>query len=188
MHQPSKCANCGLSNYAGAVNCRRCSVGLNVAYASPVAVAYPSAHQTAPEMLGKREIITVAVAFVVAFFALLGIVNYHPKPDVSQVPAVAPALPATPEEIGFYGDYRYSFQRQGEKVAALFQPKMLPHSDVMFIAATRQIISQAFSEDVSASPTLVGKLIKFTGPKHVFMVTMIKEGTGEIHTLVIERN
>jgi len=112
--------------------------------------------------------------------------------DPSSAPSAAATVPtsaptATHEELGFYGDYKFSFRRQGEKVEAVFFPKMLPRNDAIVIGATRKVIKQVFNEDVSDIPTVVGRSIKFSGPSHSFMVMLVKEDTGEVHSLVIER-
>jgi hypothetical protein len=135
----------------------------------------------------KDLAIYAGVAFgVVAFFCLViyALNKYEP---FSGPGAVAITSLEPPEEIGFYLDYKYSFKREGNKVAALFLPKMLPHNDEIFIGATRKVIKQAYGKEVSASPTLVGKEIKFTNGRDTFYVLPFKEDTGEIHSLVIRQ-
>lgn len=135
----------------------------------------------------KSKIIALVVAAVVVFMLFAGLSNrylYASKP--SPAPSAAPPE-FEPEVQGAYEDYKYTFRKQGEKVAALFLPKMLPRNDAIFISATRHVIKQAFNEEVSSSPTVAGRAIKFSGPSHSFLVVPIKQDTGEVHSLTVER-
>lgn len=48
----NKCQGCGLTNFAGATNCRRCGAALIFAQPGP---AYPVAHQPAPFRVNPAE-------------------------------------------------------------------------------------------------------------------------------------
>jgi hypothetical protein len=118
-------------------------------------------------------------------------VQYH-RPAVIVPPVQTPSVAATAKtvstESGSVGSYKFTLMRKdSESVVALFQPVMLPRNDAIMIVATQTVIKQAFGDEVSNRPEADGQELRYQSKSHEYGVIIIKEDTGEIHTLVIRQ-
>ena len=90
-----------------------------------------------------------------------------------------------------FDDYKYQYKREGERTVAIFAEKFLPRNDTIVVGAIRAVVKQTYNENLTGSPSLKqqGELNKiyFEGKKSNFYVNLIKQDTGEVHSLVIER-
>jgi len=169
------CSNCRSQSAFGSVYCYAC--GTPFIQRQPI--------KTATETFKSFSIyFGIAIGVVCLFCGMFYVLNkIQPLPASNSTPTVE----LVASETGFYLDYKYTVMKKDGKIAALFQPKMLPRNDEIFIGATRKVIKQGFSEDTYKEPFLVGKSIMFPGSSCVYAVVPIKEDTGEVHSLVIER-
>lgn len=94
-------------------------------------------------------------------------------------------LASVPEKTGNYQGYAYTFKSDGAKTVALFLPKFLPRDDTIVVGAIRDVIKRAYDDDASGSPRLVDRAIRVDSKGKGYMVTLVKEDTGEVHSLVI---
>jgi hypothetical protein len=130
--------------------------------------------------------IGIAIGVVGLFCAMFFVLNkIQPLPATNSTTTVESAS----SETGYYRDYKFTLMKKPSEnqIVALFQPKMLPANNEIFIGATRQIISQAFGKEVSGVPTRDGKEIKFSNNTDSFYVLPVKEDSGEINSLVIRQ-
>jgi hypothetical protein len=128
----------------------------------------------------------IAIGVVGLFCAMFFVLNkIQPLPGANSTATVE----SVSSETGYYRDYKFTLMKKpsDNQIVALFQPKMLPSNNEIFIGATRQVISQAFGKEVSGIPTRVGTEIKFSNDTDSFYVLPVKEDTGEIHSLVIRQ-
>lgn len=206
----NNCHYCGEVNPSTVFNCLKCSAMMPV---QPVPVAIPSVIQQRKEKITVRQIeppaqktvqsmgrhyqvtetsfkdlcIYMCCGFLVV--ALIGGFMYFAsamKPDPPTYKATSESVSAN---TGFYLDYKFTIMKKDTetKIVALFQPKMIPRNDEIFIGATRKVIEQAYNETTSKEPFPVGKAIFFPCSSGAYAVIPIKEDTGEVHSLVIEK-
>lgn len=130
--------------------------------------------------------IGIAIGVVGLFCAMFFVLN-----KVQPLPATNSTAPieSASSETGYFRNYKFTLMKKPaeNQIVALFQPKMLPSNNEIFIGAARQIISQAFGKEVSGVPTRDGKEIKFSNDTDSFYVLPVKEDTGEIHSLIIRQ-
>lgn len=198
------CKYCGASNPATVFNCLKCNAMMPV---QPVPVQHITVTQQRPLKIKTQEPIAavryieqypvtqmslkdlgVYVGCAFATFGVVLAVLYFmslaaPPPFVSAPSAAVYTL----EDSGFVADLKYNFSRKEDQTTALFYPKMIPRNDEMMILATTKIINHAYGERIIGRPKAEGIKLIYFGETHNFTVTIIKEDTGEIHTLVIER-
>lgn len=110
-----------------------------------------------------------------------------PKPQ----PSVAPSVVSVPEVAAKFGPYAYTYQNYGTKTVAVFVPKFLPRDDTIVVGAIRDVIKRSYKDDASGSPGLTDlggtKSIRIDSKAHGYLVTPVKEDTGEVNSLVIEQ-
>lgn len=94
-------------------------------------------------------------------------------------------LAGGPEKSGDYQGYAYTFKSDGAKTVALFVPKFLPRDDTIVVGAIRDVIKRAYNDDANGSPRLVDRAIRVDSKSKGYSVTLVKEDTGEVHSLVI---
>jgi hypothetical protein len=189
------CQYCQAPSYVGQIACSKCAAPLPTTFNMPVQqvapfpAAYPRQQYKVTEMTLKDLGIYLAVIMGVICF-ILGAMYYmdwaNKKTLTSRVTTPVSA-PYTLEDSGELADLKYTLSRKGEKTVALFLPKMIPRNDEWMILATTKVINHAYGERVVGRPKADGIHIVYPGETHKFSVTIIKEDTGEIHTLVIER-
>jgi hypothetical protein len=206
------CKYCGADNPVTVFNCLKCNAVMPVqpapaqniplvqerkprpvqahVEAPPPARMVQSGNQLYPvkELSFKDLGIYMASAFLmIALVAgiLYGLAAIKPEPPVvKKLPTVTESVSG---ETGAYLDYQFTLMKKESenKAVALFQPRMLPRNDAIFIGAARQVISQAFGKEATGTPVIVGNEIKIPSKSGAFYVFPIKEDTGEIHTLII---
>lgn len=73
----------------------------------------------------------------------------------------------------------------------MFTEKILPRDDTIVVGAIRDVIRRAYNEEAIGSPSLKQhrgfNKIHLEGKKSDFYVNPVKQDTGEVHSLVIER-
>lgn len=90
-----------------------------------------------------------------------------------------------------FDNYNYQYKKEGEKTVAIFSEKFLPPDDKVVVNAIRDVIKRAFNEDATSYPSLkshgsVNKIF-FQSKKSDYYITLIKEDTGKVHSLIVER-
>src|SRR5688500_10911505 len=96
---------------------------------------------------GKDLMIYIGAALLV--FPLISGVYYlsdqcHPTASARPIVPAIIEKPVTTES-GSVGPYKYTLlKREGEGIAAVFQPLLLPRNDGLMIAATQIVIKQGF--------------------------------------------
>jgi hypothetical protein len=189
----NKCQYCGSACNGLATHCLKCAAPLPVNIVKPmrqVATVSITAHQYPVTQTSLKDFaiyFSVAFGVVAILCATVYFVNLaSPLSLVSEVSTAAPAA-YTLEDSGFVADLKYTFARKEDKTVALFLPKMIPRNDEIMILATNKVINHAYGERVIGRPKPDGIRLSYFGETHNFMVMIIKEDTGEIHTLSIER-
>ena len=130
------------------------------------------------------------VVILASIGLIMGVMYYMDMANQKTVTAKVTTPASTPyalDDSGSIGELKYSFSRKGDKTVALFLPKMIPRNDEWMILATTRVINHAYGAKVVGRPTPEGKELRYPGESHPFFVTIVKEDTGEIHTLIIER-
>lgn len=105
--------------------------------------------------------------------------------SVSPTRTTTDPLTSVPEKAGNFQGYAYTFKSDGAKTVALFVPKFLPRDDTIVVGAIRDVIKRAYNDDANGSPRLVDRAIRVDSKSKGYMVTLVKEDTGEVHSLVI---
>lgn len=189
----NKCQYCQTPAYINQIACTKCAAPLPVYSANTMVydepVAYPQQQYKVTEMTLK-DLGIYLVVILASIGLIMGVMYGMDRLNQKTVTARATTPVGAPyslDDSGFVGDLQYTLSRKGEKTVALFQPKMIPRSDVAMILATSKVINHAYGERVVGSPKLEGNKIVYSGETYKFSVTIIKEDTGEIHTLVIDR-
>ena len=72
------------------------------------------------------------------------------------------------------------------RVIALFSP-MLPRNDRLLTRAIAMVVLNAFADVVTSDPRVEGQWIVVSSEKHTYRVLIVKEDTGEVHTMQVER-
>lgn len=90
-----------------------------------------------------------------------------------------------------FENYNYNYKKEGEKTVAMFPEKFLPRDDKVVVGAIRDVIKRAYNDNVTSSPSLKNRggvnKIFIESKKSDYYVTLVKEDTGEVHSLIIER-
>lgn len=176
----NRCQYCGSNNNAVS-SCSKCAAPL-----PEVKYAYPPAPRYTVTKASIKDFAPYFVGILLIAGLILGTIYLKGKKAVSEIAIPAPVA-YTLNEAGTVSNYKYSVKREGEKSVALFYPIMIPRNDEIMIAATNKVIWHAYGEKTIGTPKPDGIQLRYFGETHNFMVTIIKEETGEIHTLVIER-
>lgn len=127
----------------------------------------------------------------------------EPSSPISSVPALpaptkastTPAQTIAGEEKADYQGFSYTFKKEGEKSVALFLPRFLPRDDAIVTGAIKDVVRRSFKDDglsnarlvdwnASGSPT---KAIRMDSKTNVYFTVLVKEDTGEVHSLVVTR-
>lgn len=142
----------------------------------------------------------IGTALLVIAFAVGGYLYAAGYVKPRQKPT--PTQPTTPTKSqsdlaagGFkeasYLSYKYTYKREGEMVIAMFHQNFLPRIDSILVGASKHVIKEAFSASALGDGYLVNSggvnVIRLDGDGHAFDILPIKEDTGEIHTLRIDR-
>ncbi|MDQ3634163.1 MAG: hypothetical protein M3405_06585 [Acidobacteriota bacterium] len=90
-----------------------------------------------------------------------------------------------------FGDYNYHYKTESNKTVAMFTEKFLPRDDTVVVGAIGDVIKNAFNEEATGSPTLkmhngINK-IHIDNEKNDFYVNLVKQDTGEVNSLIIEK-
>lgn len=126
----------------------------------------------------------LAIYFGSGLLLIVIFITFFYVMDKWQPVSVTPA-PSAPslEQVGYYLDYKYSFIKDGDRVTALFLPKILPADDAVVMGAVKRVISQAYGKEISSTPKIINRELVIDG----FYVMIVKESTGEINSLIIHQ-
>ena len=94
------------------------------------------------------------------------------------------------EGKGKFMDYDYFWFRQEGKIIAIFSP-FLPRNDTIVIGAMFDVIARTYGKHrvTNLNPEIVSRggmnVIRFKGVSEDYLFSIIKEDTGEVHTLIL---
>ena len=123
-----------------------------------------------------------------------------PASAVTPAPAPAPSTPAPPppppkppaktatEFSGTYGKHRFFAMPEGGSVAATFTP-FLPRNDQAVLGAASAVTSAVFKTTLRVeNARIAGLEIAVPGSdRRTYYLFVIKEDTGEVHSMTIRR-
>jgi hypothetical protein len=110
--------------------------------------------------------------------------TFLPDRDSGSAPSAVQPRAGTDSQ-GVFGPHRYFYTKQDGIVAATFTP-FLPRNDATVIGAIRSVVRSAYGANINAvSPVLAGQEIAFASPTTTYYVTLVKQTSGEVHSLTI---
>ena len=116
--------------------------------------------------------------------------NQSVRAVTSSAPAPRPKAIEAGEGTGTfrYGSktWTFTYRRTPAEAQVLFRPA-LPREDILVIGAIRSVVHDVFHEGLSLSPTLRDGLLIFESPTAVYRILLIKEDTGEVHSMTFRR-
>ncbi|MCC7178436.1 MAG: hypothetical protein IT177_08600 [Acidobacteria bacterium] len=132
----------------------------------------------------KKLLVPLVVMAVVVPGVIAGIIFYI---DHSQTRPTAARTPPPSAHQGAYGAFQFTYTSQGDSVVATFTP-MLPADDATVLGAVRAVAGRAFGVDLTNSATrLEGREIALSTPNGVFYAMLVKQDTGQVHSIRIRR-
>lgn len=86
-----------------------------------------------------------------------------------------------------FGAYAYDYSVVDEAAVATFTP-LLARDDRIVVGAIRAVVSSAFGVDISQSPpVLQGREITFKTGSATYYAMVVKEDTGQVHSVRVRR-
>jgi len=97
----------------------------------------------------------------------------------STPPAAVPSIP--PAGDGKYGRRQYSWKREGEMTAFIFQPP-LPRNDATVFGAIHHVLGTDFKENMTnvGSPRPVGQFLRYKTARGAYDVLLVKNDDGTV--------